>query len=717
MKKLQYALGILLAMCCGIALIVGSVELTAFGSLSFYEKQYSTLEVYDDVGMTLPDLMVVTQEMLKYLQGDRDDLVVETTMYGTQREFFNEKEKLHMVDVRNLNLGAVKVAKSCCVIAALCLILMAFLHLRRKAPVKELWRCLAQTFLVGTVTFLLLMGAGALLVSSDFDRYWKMFHYIFFTNDLWLLDPTTDMLINIVPGEFFQAFIIRCAVIFVSMILALTVLCIVVCVRTKSVVPSKRSRNAKGHPLLTLLLGGSMLLHSLTLAPVHAEASGSDTDSSNPELVQQRLDNIPSGDRWPQVPEVQGSAAILWELNTDTILFAKNALQSAYPASTTKILTALLTIEQTSPEDTVIYSSKAVLSLPQGASHIGLKVGEVLSVYDSLCGLLLPSANEVANGLAELVSGSIPAFVTLMNTRAAELGAVNTHFSNANGLHQEEHTTCAYDLAKLYQACLEQPLFVEISSKSNYIIGETNLINETRPMRTTHRMMRKDDEYYMESVVCGKTGTTDEAGGCLITYAEQGDLALLCVVLGAEVPAQYEDTTKLLQYGFENFSQVNVAASDSRFQGDIHSTELLSAGNQLQFYEFDSRSVLLLPNELSLSDLTTNIVKNIDGDYSKIQYYYQDQLVGEADVLSATLSFQDYNSQLTGGESGADLPYLSLPAMVAPKLHPIWIILPSCLGVTLVVAIFLGIYHNNTNTQRRRRKRTQVFHNVWRDHL
>ncbi len=715
MKKLQYALGILLALCCGIAGIVGAVEVTAFGSLSFYEKQYSTLEVYDDVGMTLPDLMQVTEEMLLYLQGDRDDLVVETTMYGINREFFNEKEKLHMVDVRNLNLGAVAVAKVCLAIAALCLIGIAGLHLYRKDTLRHFLRIMAQTFLIGTASFLIIIGAGALLVSTDFNRYWRMFHHIFFTNDLWLLDPTTDMLINIVPEAFFQAFIIRCVMIFVTAILCLTILCIILCIRTKET-PYKG-----GHPLsaggfCALILGAAMLLHSSILTPLSVFADG-DTTTPAKEAVMERLENIPSGELWPQAPETSGTSVILWELNTDTILYAKNALQASYPASTTKILTALLTIEQTSPKDTVTYSSKAVLSLPAGSSHIGLKVGEVLSVYDSLCGLLLPSANEVANGLAELVSGSIPAFVTLMNQRAAELGAVNTHFSNANGLHQVDHTTCAYDLAMIYQACLQEPLFMEISSKASYIIGPTNLIEESRPMRTTHRMMRKDDEYYMESVICGKTGTTPEAGGCLITYAKQGDLALLCVVLGATAPGQYKDTTKLLQYGFDNFNQVNVSANDFRFQGDIHSTELLSADNQLQFYEFDSRSVLLLPKSLSLSDLTTQIVKNLDGDYSKIQYFYQEQLIGEAEVLSATLSFEDYNSLLTGGESTAELPYQSLPAMVAPTVHPIWIILPVCLGIALVVAIFLGIYNNNTNTQRRRRKRTKVYHNVWRDHV
>ena len=149
---------------------------------------------------------------------------------------------------------------------------------------------------------------------------------------------------------------------------------------------------------------------------------------------------------FPAAPDIASESAILAEINSGTILYAKHATRSMYPASTTKLLTAYLALTRCDLTDVVEYSRKAITSLEPGSSHIGLKTGDRLSVEDSLYGLLLPSANEVANGLAEKISGSIPAFADLMNETALDLGCVNTNFINANGLHDPNHMTCAYDL-------------------------------------------------------------------------------------------------------------------------------------------------------------------------------------------------------------------------------------------------------------------------------
>ena len=167
-------------------------------------------------------------------------------------------------------------------------------------------------------------------------------------------------------------------------------------------------------------------------------------------------------DEWPDAPEITSEAAILVDIDTDTILYAKNATSSMYPASTTKLMTAYLTLSNTSLDDIVTFSKNSIYSLPSGSSHIGMHIGESLSVRDCLYGLLLPSANEVATALAEHVSGSVSSFVELMNSTAVSLGCVNTNFANANGLQDPNHMTCAYDLYRSlfhpHQLIIERPI-------------------------------------------------------------------------------------------------------------------------------------------------------------------------------------------------------------------------------------------------------------------
>ena len=173
-------------------------------------------------------------------------------------------------------------------------------------------------------------------------------------------------------------------------------------------------------------------------------------------------------DEWPDAPEITSEAAILVDIDTDTILYAKNATSSMYPASTTKLMTAYLTLSNTSLDDIVTFSKNSIYSLPSGSSHIGMHIGESLSVRDCLYGLLLPSANEVATALAEHVSGSVSSFVELMNSTAVSLGCVNTNFANANGLQDPNHMTCAYDLYRIMLGCLQYSDFISISSTPAY---------------------------------------------------------------------------------------------------------------------------------------------------------------------------------------------------------------------------------------------------------
>ena len=213
---------------------------------------------------------------------------------------------------------------------------------------------------------------------------------------------------------------------------------------------------------------------------------------------------------WPQAPDIVAQSAILIDADTGAILYEKDAHAKGYPASTTKILTGLLTIENCGLDETVTFSSAAANSVTYEDASLGTKAGEQYSVEQALYGLLLYSANEIAYGLAEHVSGSLAAFTELMNKRAKELGAINTHFANASGLHDVNHYTTAYDMAMIAKGCYNNSTFVNIDSTSTtYTIPPTNKTDTARNFKHRHLML-KGRQYYYEYCKGGKTGFTEE---------------------------------------------------------------------------------------------------------------------------------------------------------------------------------------------------------------
>lgn len=207
MKWIHNLLGILCAFCLMIVFLVTAAEAVTYWTPGYYEHEYEKYGVAGDVNMTMDDLLTVTHDMMAYLRGDRPDLHVDTVVGGQEREFFNAREIAHMEDVRGLFLGAMKLRTACLAMAVI-LILLLFLL---KADVK---RVLPRTLLAGSGLFLLVMAGLAAIISTDFDKYFIIFHKIFFHNNLWMLDPNTDLLINIVPEPFFMDTALRVAVTF-----------------------------------------------------------------------------------------------------------------------------------------------------------------------------------------------------------------------------------------------------------------------------------------------------------------------------------------------------------------------------------------------------------------------------------------------------------------------------------------------------------------------
>lgn len=249
------------------------------------------------------------------------------------------------------------------------------------------------------------------------------------------------------------------------------------------------------------------------------------------------------------VPEVASESAILYDVTHDKVLYEKNADTKRYPASITKLMTAMLVLEHANLNETVTYSETAVTKLESGAVTLQLKAGDQVSVKDSLYGLLLKSANEVANGLAEHVGGSISGFADMMNAKAKALGCTGTHFVNPNGLNDPEHYTTARDMAKIAAAAFKNQTLCEIASTTSYVFPATKAA-AARKITMGHKMLFENDARYYNGIVGGKTGYTSLAGNTLVTCVEQDGVRMIAVILKSK-STHYTDTRALLDYGYE----------------------------------------------------------------------------------------------------------------------------------------------------------------------
>ncbi|MEG0564924.1 MAG: TIGR01906 family membrane protein [Hungatella sp.] len=219
MKVLHYILGILCSFCLMITLLITSIEAVTYWTPGYYEKEYTKYQVAEDVNMEMEDLLAVTHEMMAFLRGDRADLHVPTIVGGEAREFFNEREIAHMMDVRGLFLAAMVLRRICIAIGILCILLLWII----KANIKHV---LPKSICIGTGLFFATVCLLTGIISTDFTKYFVLFHKIFFRNDLWLLDPRTDLLINIVPEPFFVDTAARIGMIYGGAVLILFVICL-----------------------------------------------------------------------------------------------------------------------------------------------------------------------------------------------------------------------------------------------------------------------------------------------------------------------------------------------------------------------------------------------------------------------------------------------------------------------------------------------------------
>lgn len=224
MKVLHRMAGMIAGISMIVFLLITSFEIAAYSDYEWYEKAYEKYEVLDELEMNMPHVMEVTKEMMAYLRGNRDDLVVQTVVHGEEREFFNDREKAHMVDVQNLFLGGLWLRRGTILLIVLTIIFLV----KTKADWKKL---LPQSFLIGTASFIAITAGAGMLFLSDFNKYFTMFHEIFFDNDLWLLDPNTDLLIRMLPEGFFLDMVVRIGMIFLALMSILLIISIAMLIK------------------------------------------------------------------------------------------------------------------------------------------------------------------------------------------------------------------------------------------------------------------------------------------------------------------------------------------------------------------------------------------------------------------------------------------------------------------------------------------------------
>ncbi|MBQ5813875.1 MAG: D-alanyl-D-alanine carboxypeptidase [Clostridia bacterium] len=268
-------------------------------------------------------------------------------------------------------------------------------------------------------------------------------------------------------------------------------------------------------------------------------------------------------------PTINAKAAIIGETKTDTVVYEHNADDMLYPASTTKIMTAILALEYGNLNDTVIVSDNAIDLLKDSGGSVMLKKGEQMNFRDMVVYLLVASGNDAANVLAEHISGSIPAFVELMNAKAQELGCTNTHFANPHGLHADNHYTTARDLLKIAEYAMQNEDFAQIVMIDKTVLPATNMHSEQTISNTNHLIsLWRSRDYFYEGAIGIKTGSTTPAGYCLVSGVKSGDLTYITIVLGAEKAedgtiGSFTETIKLLDYAKGSFEiQPMINSSD-----------------------------------------------------------------------------------------------------------------------------------------------------------
>lgn len=417
-------------------------------------------------------------------------------------------------------------------------------------------------------------------------------------------------------------------------------------------------------------------------------------------------------ENWPSGPVVSAESAILMEAETGMILYAKNIHRHQYPASTTKILTSLIAYEESSLDEVVTFSHDAVFDTPRNSNHIAMNEGDTLTMEDCLYAILIRSANEVSFAVAEHVGGTREQFYQMMNDRAAELGCVDSHFTNPNGLPDEDHYTSAYDLAMIGRAFFANELLCKITTTPMLVLqkksGEYHDANQMD--------LIPGKKYAYEYLVGCKTGYTDSARNCLVSCAEKDGIKLICVILKDEAPYHYEDTIALFNYGFNNFEKINISQTETKYNidtsGSFYSNNDV-LGSSKPILSLNKEDYIILPKTVSFEDVSSTISYDTESEnqVALITYTYHDVFIGSASVDLAVDTEDSYSFNIPETASRKDA---ITPSFIFINVVKILLALAGA-GALVILLLFLRLLlrkrrithpHNRKTWRRERRKRS-----------
>lgn len=404
---------------------------------------------------------------------------------------------------------------------------------------------------------------------------------------------------------------------------------------------------------------------------------------------------------WPKGPEIVSSSGIIMEADTGTILYEKNSHDVHYPASITKILTALLAIENSEMDEIVTFSYDAVHKTE--GSGIARDVDEQMTMEQCLYGIMLASSNECAYAVAEHVAGNIDGFIQMMNDRAAEIGCKNTNFNNCNGLPDEQHYTSAYDMALIAKEAYRNETFRIICGTKTYTIPFTNKhTDEETYLQNHHQMLYpyRTRKYLYDYCLGGKTGYTTVANNTLVTYAEKNDMTLICVVLDAPAGGHYNDTRGLFDFCFDNFKTLNISENETSFTGQNQKKEGILKDYE-PFVTLDPNSDIILPMAAEFKDAVPEIIYNEENEdiLGSICYAYGDRQVGSADITATNavverFRFQEEKDEVTnaGYDEKQDAPEEKKVFQISVKR--IFMVLLGILGVLAILFLIWKAFDN-----------------------
>lgn len=412
---------------------------------------------------------------------------------------------------------------------------------------------------------------------------------------------------------------------------------------------------------------------------------------------------LPAAAYEPTSFEVTASSAMLVSLDGGGVLYAKNIDERVYPASITKIMTAVVALENIDDLDnTVMTVSQNAIDLLYGtdSSTFGLVAGEELSARDMLYILLIHSANEAANVIAEHVGGSIQSFVDMMNDKAAELGMENTHFMNPHGLHSSEHYTTVSDLYKLVKYAMDIPVFMDICTTNAYTLAPTNKCAKERTITSTNLLMQASSGYYYQYASGIKTGYTDQAGRCLVSTASKNGYSYLSIVMncpvkndkGQNIRDDMTVTANLFKWAFSDFEYRRVLDSAEPI-GEIE-VEYAWSTDHLQLYP-QSDCYALIPSAADISTVKTEVTTDSEKAAAPVE---KGDVLGRCDIYLAEEKIAEV--PLVAGDSVKKSTVLYILSCIKEVTALTWF------RVLAVIIIFLVLcFAVLRSVQRSRRRR------------